>query len=115
MFVLAVHEGLQAIQLEDGTTAYITHPNPEALFGEGAAALDAATLESLSAQVQVNTPFKPLLFLQLFDLGTLPLAMHKAVEALQRLLPGSAVDLWFTRTIAEPGLNGESQSVGSRA
>lgn len=56
-----------------------------------------------------------LLFLQLFDLGTLRLAMHEAVKALQRLLPGSAVDLWFTLTIAEPGLNGESQSVRSWA
>ncbi|XP_070200804.1 zinc finger protein 76-like isoform X2 [Littorina saxatilis] len=47
----ALHEGLHAIQLEDGTTAYIAHPNPEALFGEGAATLDAATLDSLTAQL----------------------------------------------------------------
>ena len=68
VFVLTVHEGLQAIQLEDGTTAYITHPNPEALFGEGAAGLDAATLESLSAQVQVNTIVKHLLIRKFFFL-----------------------------------------------
>ena len=54
-------------------------------------------------------------FLQLFDLGTLRLAMHGAVKALQQLLPGSAINLWFTLTIADPGLDGESQSVGSQA
>ncbi|KAL8573128.1 hypothetical protein ACOMHN_027388 [Nucella lapillus] len=45
--------GLHPIQLEDGRTAYIAHPNPETLFGEGAAGLDPATLESLSAQVKL--------------------------------------------------------------
>ena len=59
-------------------------------------------LRSGTGQHPFQAPFF-LLFLQLFDLGTLRHAMHEAVKALQRLLPGSAVDLWFTLTIAEPG------------
>ena len=54
-FFFPVPEGLQAIQLEDGSTAYIAHPNPEALFTDGTTTLDAATIESLvQAQVRLE-------------------------------------------------------------
>ncbi len=45
---VVVAEGLQAITLEDGTTAYIAHPNPEALFGEAALVGTSLNLEHLS-------------------------------------------------------------------
>ncbi|XP_076471699.1 uncharacterized protein LOC143301361 isoform X2 [Babylonia areolata] len=48
--------GLHPVQLDDGTPAFITNTNPEALFGEGAVALDPATLDSLSAQVKLGGP-----------------------------------------------------------
>lgn len=48
-------EGLQAIQLEDGTTAYITHPSAESLFGDAQITnLDSSTLslDQLATQVR---------------------------------------------------------------
>ena len=50
-------EGLQAIQLEDGTTAYITHPSAESLFGDAQITnLDSSTLslDQLAAQVRTH-------------------------------------------------------------
>ena len=46
-------DGLQAIQLEDGTTAYISQ-SAASLFSEGAPGIDAnpLNLEQLQAQVQ---------------------------------------------------------------
>jgi hypothetical protein len=51
-------EGLQAIQLEDGTTAYITTPSAESLFGDSQiTSLDSSTLslDQLAAQVRYQT------------------------------------------------------------
>lgn len=50
-----ISEGLQAIQLEDGTTAYITHPTTENLFGDaGNCSLESTSLslEQLTGQVR---------------------------------------------------------------
>ncbi len=60
---LTVGDGLQAIQLEDGTTAYISQ-SAASLFSEGAAGIDAnaLNLEQLQAQVCESVIFKGLNF-----------------------------------------------------
>lgn len=68
-------QGLHTIQLEDGSTAYIAHPNPEVLFSEGAAALDPATLDSLTAQVKLSGPAVSLSGI----VGKQQMAMEKAM------------------------------------
>lgn len=55
MLCMMFSEGLQAIQLEDGTTAYITHPSAESLFGDAQITnLDSNTLslDQLATQVR---------------------------------------------------------------
>lgn len=51
-FFFPVSEGLQAIRFEDGTTAFIAHPNAETLFDESGA-LDSATLDTLTQVCEV--------------------------------------------------------------
>ena len=47
-------QGLQAITLEDGTTAFIAHPNPEAIFTDGSGLENGSlNLEQLTSQVNI--------------------------------------------------------------
>ena len=54
-----VTEGLQAVQLEDGSTAYIAHNPPENIFVDSAA-LDpnSLNLEQLASQVMYTVSQK---------------------------------------------------------
>ncbi len=63
-FFYTVGDGLQAIQLEDGTTAYISQ-SAASLFSEGAAGIDAnaLNLEQLQAQVGECVNFQGIEFL----------------------------------------------------
>lgn len=42
---------IQALQLEDGTTAYITHPSAISLFGEHTLDASGINLEQFTSQV----------------------------------------------------------------
>ncbi|XP_005106657.1 zinc finger protein 76 isoform X2 [Aplysia californica] len=56
----ALNEGLQAIQLEDGSTAFISHPNPEGLFAAGSSQIDASSLnlDQLASQTMIGAADK---------------------------------------------------------
>ena len=54
-FVLSVGDGLQAIQLEDGTTAYISQSTAATVFNDGSA-LETSSLSLENLQTQVYLP-----------------------------------------------------------
>ena len=57
-FVLSVGDGLQAIQLEDGTTAYISQSTAATVFNDGSALeTSSLSLENLQTQVYYNILF----------------------------------------------------------
>ena len=60
-FILSVGDGLQAIQLEDGTTAYISQSPATTVFNDGSALeTSSLSLENLQTQVYYNILFAQL-------------------------------------------------------
>ena len=51
IFSFIFAEGLQAVQLEDGTTAYIAHTPPDSIFADNTNLESTLNLEQLAAQV----------------------------------------------------------------
>ena len=75
-FVLSVGDGLQAIQLEDGTTAYISQSTSATVFNDGSALeTSSLSLENLQTQVYYNILFAQLYVSQSISVFNLKLSV----------------------------------------
>ena len=75
-FVLSVGDGLQAIQLEDGTTAYISQSTAATVFNDGSALeTSSLSLENLQTQVYYNILFAQIYVSQSISVFNLKLSV----------------------------------------